>query len=688
MSELRLLPIIENRHGNRSMMTCKFRCNNACDHPEPNQSGNPYIGDVLASAISRRAMLSGSAAGAAALVVTGAGGSSAAAATSGAAALRRPARISELAFSPVAPNKRDNITVPQGFRYDVVARWGDPVVAGARRFNPYRQSPESQAGQFGYNCDYVGFLSLDDDRALLAVNHEYTDEVLMFPEGYYDEDEIKRIAMQAHGMSVIEIRRRGRDGGWKQVKARQARYNRRITVTTPMHFTGPAAGDARLRTRADQRGRVVLGSLNNCAGGMTPWGTALSGEENFNGYFDKSGEIDPRYAASYARYGIAGTGRGWADVDDRFDLSVEPHEPFRFGYIVEVDLMDPDSTPRKLTMLGRLKHEGATCSISRDGRAVVYMGDDEKGDYVYKFVSQDKFKRGRGPAARRHNLRLLDAGTLYVARFTGDGTEDGVFDGSGFWIPLTNDRESYVDGWSVADVLIDTRLAADQVAPTRMDRPEDVERNPVTGKVYCALTNNDGRGTKQPVDEANPLASSMTRSALGAPLESKSGNRNGYVLELTETNNDGEAESFRWNLFLVCGDPEAPETYFGGFPKDQVSPISCPDNVAFDNLGNLWISTDGNQLGSNDGMFAVPTEGSDRGRVQQFLTVPLGAETCGPYVTRDDLSVFVAVQHPGEIDGATFENPASTWPHSDPFPRPSVVCAYRSAPRDKQDEQS
>ncbi|MEJ7744661.1 MAG: alkaline phosphatase PhoX [Nocardioidaceae bacterium] len=396
-------------------------------------------------------------------------------------------------------------------------------------------------------------------------------------------------------------------------------------------------------------------------------GHDLDGEENFNQYFDLSGDLDSRYTESYDRYGITGEDtRGWSEVDERFDLTTEPHEPFRFGYIVEVDVMHPDSTPKKRTMLGRLKHEGANISISPDGRAVAYMGDDERGDYIYKFVSRDKYDASGTNAARRHNLHLLNAGTLYVARFAGDGTYDGVYDGSGIWIPLTTDTESYVDGFSVVDVLIDTRLAADKVAPTRMDRPEDIQPNPVNGKIYCALTNNSDRGVAYPIDEANPVGSSLVRTELGAPLTTATGNRNGYILEISETRNDPEAESFRWDLFLVCGDPEDPQTYFGGYPKDQVSPISCPDNVAFDRVGNLWIATDGNQLGSNDGLFAVPVEGSERGYLRQFLTVPLGAETCGPFLKGD--TVFTAVQHPGEIDGATFDDPASTWPHTDRFP--------------------
>jgi secreted PhoX family phosphatase len=404
----------------------------------------------------------------------------------------------------------------------------------------------------------------------------------------------------------------------------------------------------------------------------------LSGEENFDQYFDASGALDPRYAESYARYGITGTDtRGWSSVDPRFDLTREPHEPFRFGWIVEVDPYDPTSVPVKHTMLGRFKHEGANIAIAPSGRAVAYMGDDERGDYIYKFVSAEKYNPRDTQSARRHNMELLSKGTLFVARLTGDGAEDGTYDGTGEWIPLTSHTRSYVDGMSVADVLVDTRLAADAVAPTRMDRPEDIQPNPVNGRVYCALTNNSSRGTRFPADEANPITTSMVRESLDAPLTAASGNRNGYVLELRERGDDAAARRFTWSLMLVCGDPEAPETYFAGFPKERVSPISCPDNVAFDAQGSLWIATDGNALGSNDGLFRVPVDGPRRGRVAQFLTVPVGAETCGPFVSRDQRSVFVAVQHPGEVDGATFEAPASTWPHTDPFPRPSVVVAYQ-----------
>ena len=688
----RPLLLLAGPHGSRSWATCFYRCGNACDHPEPNTSGNEHVSDVIEGAIRRRAFLGGSvaAAGASALVVSGLRSPAAAAPAPGPAGPSTAGGSTPATdgWTPVEPNVRDNVSVPSGYRTSLVAAWGDPVVAGAPAFDPHRQSPEAAAMQFGYNNDYVGVLPLDRQHALLVCNHEYTNEELMFPAGEYDSATTKKIAMASHGMSVLKIQRQGRTGGWKRTNPRASSYNRRITASTPFELDGPAAGDARLRTAADPTGRTVLGTLNNCAGGTTPWGTVLSGEENFNQYFDRSGALDSRYTTSYARYGITGTGsRGWSEVDPRFDLTTEPHEPFRFGWVVEIDPHDPTSTPRKHTMLGRFKHEGANIQIADSGHAVAYMGDDERGDYLYKFVSADRFDPSDTQAARRRNLQLLARGTLYVARLTGDGgaidpttnrfvPADGEWDGTGQWIPLTSDTTSYVAGMSVADVLIDTRLAADKVSPTRMDRPEDVEPNPVNGRIYAALTNNSNRGGSYPADEPNPLGSSNTRPALGAALTRQSGNRNGYVIELAEDGNDHAGLAFTWKLLLVCGDPAAEETYFAGFPKDKVSPISCPDNVAFDSVGNLWISTDGNVLGSNDGLFRVPVAGPSRGHVEQFLTVPVGAECCGPLLGPDDGSVWAAVQHPGE--GGTFAAPTSTWPHTHAFPRPGVVVTYRA----------
>ena len=676
-AERRLLPLLPvarpgRRHGSRSYATCHYKCGDACDKPEPNKTGHQHVSDVIEAAIARRTLLQGAAAGSAVVVGGVAAGSRAAAGPATApAGTGRNAAVGN--WPPVPPNNLDEVTVPPGYRSRLVIAWGDPVEKRAPAFDAANQTPASAAAQFGYNNDYVGVLPLDRYSSLLVTNHEYTNEELMFPAGVYDDATIKRIAIQSHGMSVVEVERprNRRSGAWFRRKPSQTTHNRRITGSTPFRLDGPAVGDPRLSTSADPAGRNPLGTLNNCAGGMTPWGTVLSGEENFNQYFDVTGERDPRYVESYDRYGITGEDtKGWSEVDDRFDLSAEPHEPFRFGWIVEVDPYDPFSTPRKHTMLGRFKHEGANIAVADDGRVVAYMGDDERGDYLYKFVSKERHNSAAGKAARRHNLSLLSTGTLYVARLTGDGgavgadgnfeAADSEYDGTGVWIPLTSDTRSFVPGMSVADVLIDTRLAADLVAPTRMDRPEDVEPHPTNGRVYAALTNNRNRGVDYPVDEANPIAA----------------NRHGYVLEILPSGGHA-SRRFTWTLLLVCGDPESAETYFAGYPKDRVSPISCPDNVAFDSRGNLWVATDGNQLGSNDGLFRVPLRGSERGHVEQFLTVAVDAETCGPLLTNGDRTVWVAVQHPGENDGSTHENPTSTWPGTHSFPRPGVVVTWK-----------
>ncbi len=392
---------------------------------------------------------------------------------------------------------------------------------------------------------------------------------------------------------------------------------------------------------------------------------------------------DPIVAAAHARYGLP-TGpseRRWEQEYDRFDLALEPNEPFRFGYVVEIDPTDPSSTPRKHTALGRFKHEAATVHIAPDGRAVAYSGDDERFDYVYKFISRDRYIEGN----KAHNMNLLTEGDLHVARFSGDsppaeleryngaGTlgqlpEDGEFDGSGEWLPLVVAGQSMVPGFTVAEVLIRTRQAADAVAPTKMDRPEDVERNPVNGRVYMAMTNNTnrGRGANPGIDEANPRRVDEAGATTG--------NKYGHVVELVESGDDGTALTFAWRLFLVCGNPTDPTTYFAGFPRDQVSPVSAPDNVAFDGSGNLWIATDGQPgtIGKSDAFHAVPVQGPERGRVRQFLSVPAGAEACGPEFTPDERALFCAVQHPG--DGLP-----SSWPDGGgAVPRPSVITVFKT----------
>ncbi|NUT10254.1 MAG: PhoX family phosphatase [Nonomuraea sp.] len=672
----RLLPLLSTPHkGGRSALTCQFRCGNACAHDVANTTGNAYFGDVVKEALSRRGVLRAGALGA---LVAGAGVAGAVPAFADepgqAAAEGFRGRGGGLVFTPVPPNKDDALRIPDGYSSSVVVRWGDPVLPDAPAFDFDNQTADAQNKQFGYNCDYVTFFPMGHNRGLLWVNHEYTDESLMF-RGYTGgaaatEEQI-RIALAAHGGSVVEIERAHGTGEWKLTTKGRRRYNRRVTARTPMRFSGPAAGHDLLKTAADPKGLVPVGMLNNCSGGYTPWGTVLTAEENFDQYFvngDKVPEAQKPYISRYTiTTGTPSSSRRFDRVEERFDLARHPNEANRFGWVVEIDPFDPDSTPIKRTALGRFKHEAANTTLARDGRLVVYMGDDSRFEYIYKFVSKNRYI----PGFDRHNRDLLDEGTLYVAKFTGDSPaaeidgsgrlpSDGLFDGSGQWIPLVSGDRSYVDGMTAAEVLIYTRTAADKVGATKMDRPEDMERNPVTGGVYVALTNNSNRTAAQ-VDEANPRPS----------------NKHGHILEVSERRDDAGETTFAWSLPLVCGDPNDATTYFAGYDKTKVSPISCPDNVTFDADGNLWISTDGNQLGSNDGLFVMPVRGSDRGHLRQFLTVPLGAETCGPLVTADQKSVFVAVQHPGELDGASPDNPASHWPDGDQ-PRPSVAVVWHS----------
>ncbi|MFF3753558.1 PhoX family protein [Streptomyces sp. NPDC002018] len=676
----KLLPLLNSHPGGRSALTCRFRCGDACFHEVPNTSDNEYAGDIIAGALSRRSMVRAAAvvtvaAAAGSAVVVGGPGDSVAAASplngKGHGHTPTPDGARGLRFTPVAPNVADKVTVPSGYAQNVVIRWGDPILRGAPAFNPDRQTAKAQAGQFGYNNDFLSLLPLKGERGrqVLVANHEYTDEILMF-KGYdaaAPTREQVEIAWAAHGLSVVVVEEDRESGRLTAVSRHE--LNRRLTATSEFQLTGPAAGSELLRTSADRTGSRVRGTLNNCAGGTTPWGTTLHGEENFNQYFAYgSSATDKRYGI-----GTAASERKWELFDKRFDLRQEPNEAHRHGWVVELDPYDPDSTPKKRTALGRFKHEAAQPRLTADGRPVVYMGDDERFDYLYKFVSSKRMKTGGGRAAHQHNLTLLDEGTLYVAKLTGDspagqidGTgklpNDGEFDGSGVWIPLATGDVSHVEGMTADEVYVFTRLAGDKVGATKMDRPEDVEPSPRTGRVYVALTNNTDRGKegKAGADEANP----------------RNLNKHGHVLELAENWDDPAGDGFAWRLFLVAGDPKDPSTYFAGFPKEKVSPISCPDNVAFDPHGNLWLSTDGNALGTHDGLFGVATQGERRGELKQFLTVPNGAETCGPLI--QDRRVLVAVQHPGEIDGATVENPASAWPDGPGrIVRPSVVAVWR-----------
>jgi secreted PhoX family phosphatase len=461
------------------------------------------------------------------------------------------------------------------------------------------------------------------------------------------------IELAAHGLSIVEIALDRRTDTWQLVLGD---YNRRITGETPIAVSGPLAGHPLLRTAADPAGRLVRGMLNNCGGGTTPWGTLLTAEENFNQYFaHRDGMADGPVKDIHTRYGLTPgySERGWELDQLRFDLREEPNEPLRFGYIVEIDPYEPSSMPKKRTALGRLKHEAATCAMTRDGRVAVYSGDDERFEHMYKFIS-----RRRVSSRREQNADLLDEGTLYAARFEADGT--------GQWVPLLP-GVGPLAAWTLPDILLNTRQAAFLMGATRMDRPEDLQTNPRNGKLYCAMTNNTRRTAAgaNGVDAANP----------------RPNNRHGHVIELTEDGNDPGRLGFRWEIFMLCGDPANPAdepTYFAGFDPSQVSAISCPDNVTFDRRGNLWIATDG-QIGTfnrNDGIFAVPVEGEDRGFVRQFLSGVPGGECASLAFTPDDQTLFVSIQHPAE--GSTIMAPTHRWPDGTE-PLPTVIAVRKTA---------
>ncbi|MCQ0968835.1 PhoX family phosphatase (plasmid) [Paracoccus sp. TK19116] len=632
------------------------------DGPGLNPTANRTMGEIIAARFSRRGFLKGSMAATAI--------SATVSPMAILAADRAAAQVAGSAFNfpEVTAGVDADHHVAEGYDADVLLRWGDKIFADAPDFDPANQSAAAQERQFGYNNDFVGFIPLDgaDDHGLLVVNHEYTNEHLMFPGIVTIEgDEIvvadatkERVAieMAAHGGTIVEIRKA--DGKWQPVL--DGAMNRRITATTEMELTGPAAGSDRLKTNADATGTKVLGTINNCAGGVTPWGTYIMAEENFHGYFMGTLPEDSREAANYERVGVPDESYQWGRFHDRFDISKVPNEPNRFGWVVEVDAMDPTSTPKKRTALGRFKHEGAESVVAPDGRVVFYLGDDERFDYVYKFVTSGTYN----PDDRAANMDLLDDGTLYVAKFAEDGSVE--------WMPLTHGEgpltaENGFD--SQADVLIETRRAADLLEATPMDRPEDIQPNPETGRAYVMLTNNTRR---EEANAANPRVD----------------NAFGHIIEIAEEGGDFTATSGTWEVLVQCGDPSVAEV--GATFSTETTEngwFGMPDNCAVDAQGRLWISTDGNSpsgTGRTDGLWAMDIEGAARGTSRLFYRVPVGAEMCGPCPTPDMTTFFVAVQHPadGGDDWEGFGRPSyyedlsTRWPDfDDAMPtRPSVVA--------------
>ncbi len=547
--------------------------------------------------------------------------------------------------------------VPEGYVTETLIRWGDPIHNAGPAFDPLLQTASRQAMQFGYNNDFIGFVLLDEDRGLLCVNHEYTEAKDMFPKAQRgDLARVVATEINAQGASVLEIKRM--NGRWSVDK--NSPRNRRITGKTPMIISGPAAGHARMITPDDPTGMRSLGTLGNCAGGVTPWGTYLTAEENINYYF--GGDLPEGHSEeqNHARMDVPGDdGKAWERFMPRFDLRVAPNEPNRFGWVVEIDPKDPTSTPKKRTAMGRFKHEGAETVTAPNGHVVVYMGDDQRGDYLYKFVSRDAYD------PQNPDPDLLDHGTLYVARFNETRID---------WLPLVWGQGplTQANGFaSQADVLISTRLAADALGATPMDRPEDVQPAGDQGRVWVMLTNNKNRSDALDASPRNAVNLANPRPK----------NTYGHIIEIIEPNGDYTATTSRWDFLVKCGDPNNPD--HGAIWNPEISSngwFSAPDNCAVDPSGRLWISTDGNmKTGAADGLWAMETDGHRRGLGKAFFRAPIGAEVCGPRFTPDGQTLFLAVQHPGTDDDTDYETPMTRWPDfkENHPPRPAVIAIYK-----------
>ncbi len=600
-------------------------------NPPPAKTDFSRVAERL---VSRRGFLGGSVAFGASAFVMG---------TTALTSASAFAATSRLAFKQVAANTLDTVTVPDGYSWHIVARWGDAMWSDSIAFDDAtRGTGASQERSFGDNNDGMALFA-DGTRNILAVNNEYTNLEIIHgnrasnaPE---TEDDVRK-SKAAHGVSVVEIEQK--DGQWGIVV--DSTYNRRITADTPMEITGPARGHDLLKTEADPSGTHSLGTMNNCGNGRTPWGTYLTCEENFNGYFASS---DANYAPSAAlkRYGVGNEdwGYGWSKYDARFDISKNPNEPNRLGYIVEIDPMDPTSTPKKRTALGRIKHENADVVLAADGRVVVYMGDDERGEYLYKFVSDGKYSAGG------NNADLLDAGTIHVAKFNDDG--------KGEWIALTPATTGMA---SQAEICIHTRMAASAVGATTMDRPEWVASNPTRVEGYCALTNNKNRGVKPnaggdatPVNGPNPREKNLF----------------GQVVRWRPANGDHAAGRFDWDLFVTAGNPAVHSGPEAGSPNVNADNMfNSPDGLGFDTTGLLWIQTDGNYKntdgfagqGNNQMLVGDP----DTGEIKRFLVGPKECEITGITWSADRKTLFVGIQHPGEKGGSHFPGGGSSVPRS------------------------
>lgn len=614
------------------------------------------------------------------------------------ASLQPRAATHSLGFKSITGSKEDRIILPEGYVYDVLIRWGEALshrvpdmdATGIQKGGLLTADAAlNQLQQFGSNCDAIHFFQLNaaikSTQGVLCINNEYTNDWLMYagrkqafgndPQHVRDyilqHPSVVAMSKAAHGISVVEVQRD--HGPWRYLKS--SKYNRRVTASTLIEIKGPARGYAWLKTQADPTGTQVRGTFGNCAGGRTPWGTYLSAEENIQDYFGNFAGFyarkknDSAVMAAHQRWRMWSdvSPYGWEVMDQRFDASLEPNEAFRFGWIVEVDPLNSHKPPVKRTALGRFAHEAASPIVAANGKVAVYMGDDDKFEYVYKFVTAQRFD-AKHPAA---NADLLDQGILYAARFDANGR--------GEWLPLVYSSDGPLNAEkgfrNQAEVLINARAAADVLGATMMDRPEDVEPNPLTGKVYIVCTRNESRA------DQNVQGTYGHRKIDVGPNAANPRGKNvwGHIIELTENNNDHSAVKFSWEVLLMGGDSSAGSARQSENTEDvktdhPVSAIGSPDNIGFDAAGNLWIVTDGPQPeNNNNGCFVCPVMGPQRGVIKQFMSAPVDAEVCGCVFTPDNETLFLSIQHPGE--GGTLDNLSSHWPDGgNAVPRSSVMA--------------
>ncbi len=615
----------------------------------PRPEGNDFD-KVVERAISRRGFLGGALAFGSGAAVMGAG------MLKGSTAMAQPA--SRFPFTPIAAQTDGTVHVPDGYSWKTLVRWGDPLFSDAEGAydSAAGVSVEFADRVMGENTDGMELFNVDG-REILVVNSEYTNNKTNLPhreDGLPGSLDDVRILQHLQGVTVMELAQA--DDGWSVVL--DSPYNRRIHHNTPMTFSGPAAGHDLLKTEADPTGMASLGTFNNCGSGRTPWGTYLTCEENFNGYFGAVSEVSAESTVmdGYARYGVptkVDAGRyNYHGFDARFDIATDPNEPHRAGYIVEIDPANPEMTPIKHTALGRFKHENAAYGIAADGRVVVYMGDDERGEFMYRWVSRDIYVPGEDTST------LLAEGTLSVAVF-----EDDM---SGRWEPLT----PATTGMDAAHIAVFTRMAASKVGATTMDRPEWIAVHPNASEAYCCLTNNSRRGVLNDdgTVRTNAGGDPMSVNAVN-PRET---NRFGQIVRWRPEGGDHGADGFAWDLYVMAGNPTVAEGANAGTANINAGNLfNSPDGMQIDSTGLIWIQTDGDD--SNEGDFAgmgnnqMLAGDPVTGRIERFLTGPNGSEVTGLTWSTDRRTMFVGIQHPG-----------SNWPDGEGnLPRSAVITVTR-----------